>query len=123
MSKAAGVRKFVHMSALNASPNPTPVVLKKGSRFLKSKFESEEVVKEHFPDAVIFRPAMMFGEQSQWFFLFHSARYKRIRYVTYLWNQGKGIFKMPVDTNDVTKGIATAVCDDKIKDVTIDCIG
>lgn len=111
------------MSALNASPDPTPITQKKGSRFLKSKFAAEEATKEYFPDAVIFRPATMFGEETYWYEFWGSPAYKRIRVTTYLWNRGKGTYKMWVDIHDVARGVAIAACDDNIKDVTIDCIG
>lgn len=65
ISKEAGVKKFIHVSALNCSENPTPFVLKKGSQWLKSKFLGEQAVKEEFPDATIFRPADVYGQEDR----------------------------------------------------------
>jgi NADH dehydrogenase (ubiquinone) 1 alpha subcomplex subunit 9 len=58
-AKEAGVERFIHVSALGAD-RQSP------SAFLKSKAESEEVVKEFFPDATILRPATIFGEEDQY---------------------------------------------------------
>ena len=40
-------------------------MLKGGSRFLKSKWHGEMAVREEFPDAVVFRPADMFGQEDR----------------------------------------------------------
>ena len=37
LARECGVQRLIHFSALNASPNPTPIVLRKPSRFLQSK--------------------------------------------------------------------------------------
>ena len=37
LAKDVGVEKFVHMSHLNAQPDPPPILMKGGSQFLKSK--------------------------------------------------------------------------------------
>lgn len=65
IARKAGVKRFIHVSALNCAENPEPHVLPKGSKFLKSKWESEQRVREHFPDAVIFRPADIYGQEDR----------------------------------------------------------
>lgn len=64
-AKNAGVERFIHFSALNATPNPEPIILKKGSQFLASKYRGEEAVLEEFPQATIFRPADVYGQEDR----------------------------------------------------------
>lgn len=65
IAKEAGVKRFIHVSALNASENPEPHVVKNGSKFLKSKYFGECAVREEFPEAVIFRPADIYGQEDR----------------------------------------------------------
>jgi uncharacterized protein YbjT (DUF2867 family) len=50
----AGVRRFVHMSALGAQPNPA-------LPYLNAKWNSEEAVRRSSLDWTIFRPSVIFG--------------------------------------------------------------
>lgn len=56
--KDAGIQRFIHMSAMGADLNSS-------SDFFRSKAEGEAVVKSFFPEATIFRPAQMFGEEDE----------------------------------------------------------
>lgn len=62
-AKAAGVKSFVHMSALGADANSE-------SSYARSKAAGEEAVKSIFPDAVILRPSVLFGPEDGFFNLF-----------------------------------------------------
>lgn len=80
ISKEMGVERFVQLSALNASKDPVEkhlipgallgnvlicngyCVNTGGSHWLRSKAAGEEAVRSHFPNAVIVRPASVFGE-------------------------------------------------------------
>ena len=53
------------MSALNAAEHPESVILKNGSKFLASKWRGEQAVLEAFPDATIFRPADVYGQEDR----------------------------------------------------------
>lgn len=64
-AKKAGVERFIHLSALNASEYPEPLILKNGSQFLASKYRGEQAVLEEFPDATIFRPADIYGQEDR----------------------------------------------------------
>jgi len=57
-AKEAGVKRFVHVSALGASYDSP-------SAYMRAKAESEDVVRSFFPDAVILRPAVMHGENDR----------------------------------------------------------
>lgn len=65
IARQAGVKRFIHVSALNACENPKPHLFKGGSQFLKSKYLSELAVLEEFPNAVIFRPSDIYGQEDR----------------------------------------------------------
>jgi len=65
LAKECGVEKFIHVSSLNISDHPEPIMLPGGSKILKTKFEGEQVVRDIFPDAVIFRPSDMYGSEDR----------------------------------------------------------
>ena len=58
-----GVRRLVHMSALNADP-------KGPSEYLKSKGEAEAIVRQSGLDWTIFRPSVIFGREDRFLNLF-----------------------------------------------------
>ena len=64
-AKECGVEKLIHFSSLNASDSPQPIYMKTGSAFLRSKAAGEDAVREEFPDAVVFRPADMYGPEDR----------------------------------------------------------
>lgn len=59
-ARAAGVGRFVQMSAIGAGPDSR-------SQYARSKAEGEEAVRETFADAVIVRPSIVFGAEDQFF--------------------------------------------------------
>lgn len=65
IAKEAGVKKFIHVSALNAAEHPEPHVLPQGSKFLRSKWLGEQAVREEFPEAIIFRPSDVYGQEDR----------------------------------------------------------
>jgi NADH dehydrogenase len=58
-----GVRRLLHMSALNADP-------KAPSAYLRSKGEAERLVRESGLDYTIFRPSVIFGREDHFLNLF-----------------------------------------------------
>jgi NADH dehydrogenase (ubiquinone) 1 alpha subcomplex subunit 9 len=61
MAREMGVKRFVHISSINAKENPQTLFLPGGSEWLKTKWQGEMAVLEEFPDATIFRPVEMYG--------------------------------------------------------------
>lgn len=60
IAKAAGVPRFVHVSALGADP-ASP------SAYARSKAQGEEAVRAAFPDSVLLRPSVVFGPEDDFF--------------------------------------------------------
>ena len=56
----AGIRRLLHMSALGARPRAR-------SRYHKTKWQAEELVRASGLDYTIFRPSVMFGEGNSFF--------------------------------------------------------
>jgi uncharacterized protein YbjT (DUF2867 family) len=62
-ARAAGVRRLLHMSALNAAVDGP-------SRYLRTKGEAEQRVRESGLDWTIFRPSVIFGREDRFLNLF-----------------------------------------------------
>lgn len=105
-----GVEKFIHVSALNGTPNPEPIIYKEGSKFLKSKYEGELAVRDAFPDAVIFRPSDMYGQEDR-FLRYYSHVWRRQARGMPLWYKGEKTIKQPVFCSDVAQAIVNAIQD------------
>jgi uncharacterized protein YbjT (DUF2867 family) len=65
MAQAAGVKKFVHVSAIGADE-------KSASRYAVSKAKGEAAVRAGFPAATILRPSLIIGPEDKFFNLFAS---------------------------------------------------
>lgn len=97
-AKAAGVTTLVHMSALGADANSP-------SLFARSRAMGEAEVRAHFPDAIIFRPSVIFGVGDDFFnTLGHIARMLPVMPLF----GGKTRFQ-PVYVGDVAEAIARSV--------------
>lgn len=58
--KEAGITHFIHISAIGARENSP-------SAYAHSKAEGEAAVHEHVPQAIIFRPSIVFGPEDDFF--------------------------------------------------------
>ncbi|CAG2202279.1 NDUFA9 [Mytilus edulis] len=122
-SKEAGVKKLLHFSSLNASPNPPECFKKGGSDFLKSKYAGEVAVREEFPEAIIFRPADIFGDEDR-FIRYYISRLRRyVNFKTPLWQKGQKTIKKPVYVTDVTDGVMSALNDPDAAGKTFELVG
>ncbi|GAQ92347.1 NAD(P)-binding Rossmann-fold superfamily protein [Klebsormidium nitens] len=97
-----GIQRFVHLSCLNASPESP-------SAQLRTKAAGEAAVRAILPEAVIMRPAPMFGTEDR--LLKHIASLvKKMPAVPLI---GGGATKVqPVSVLDVAAAVLTAVRDD-----------
>ena len=102
--KAEGVKALVHMSALGSDVDSA-------SEYASSKAQGEAAVLENMPNAVIFRPSIVFGPEDNFFNQF--ARMAQLSPVLPLIGWGKTKFQ-PVYVGDVAEAFALAV-DGKLK--------
>ncbi|CAF0709967.1 unnamed protein product [Brachionus calyciflorus] len=121
ISKECGVEKFIHFSALNASPRPQQIFFKP-SRFLISKWEGEQAVREEFEDAVIIRPSNIYGETDRFLYYYTNDMRRNLSTIP-LWKKGEMTIKMPVNQRDVADGVMKIVNNRDIKAATYDFVG
>lgn len=110
ISREAGVEKFIHVSALNATPDPEPLVYPQGSQFLRSKYHGELAVRDEFPDAIVFRPSDIYGQEDR-FLRYYAHVWRRQARFFPLWHKGERTIKQPVFCSDLAQGIVNAVRD------------
>jgi len=99
LAAAAGVRRFVHISALGADP-ASP------SLYGRSKAAGEAAVQAAFPGATILRPSLIFGPEDAFFNRF--AAIARVSPVLPLIGGGRTRFA-PVFVGDVAASVAAAL--------------
>lgn len=100
--KEESVKNFVHVSALGATKESP-------SLYAKTKAEAEEAIVTNFPNAVIFRPSLVYGAEDRFFNRF-AALAAMIPFLPLL-NGGKTKFQ-PVYVGDVAEAVAEAIIKD-----------
>lgn len=99
IARESGVEQFIHVSALGVERATT-------CEYARTKKLGEEDVRRIFPDAVIFRPSVLFGPEDNFFNQF--ARMAAMSPVLPLIGGGKTKFQ-PVYVADVARAIVSAV--------------
>ena len=94
----AGVKQFVHISALGADSGE--------SDYAKSKLAGEKVIQKAFDNVTILRPSVVFGPKDKFFNMFASMA--RVLPVLPLIGGGKTLFQ-PVYVGDVAEAVAKAI--------------
>jgi len=98
-AEEAGIKNFVQMSAIGADPEH-------GSAYARTKGLGEQAVRIFQPNAVIFRPSVVFGPEDQFFNRFAAMA----RFLPALPLIGGGATKLqPVFVGDVADAFALAV--------------
>ena len=100
--RAGGVRRLVHMSALNADPSGP-------SRYLATKGQAEAIVAASDLDWTIFRPSIIFGREDSFLNLF--ARLERLLPIVAL--AAPGARFQPVSVGDVAAAFDQALADER----------
>lgn len=135
--REAGVEKFLHFSALGASPDPPRCLprvpnffqksgasfLPNGSQYLKSKFHGELAVKEEFPEAVIFRPSDIIGQEDRFLRYYNSNWRRSIFNAMPMFEKGETSIKAPVFYSDVIDAVMIALKNKQISGQTYQCVG
>jgi len=109
---AAGVRRLVHVSALNASPSAP-------SRYLRSKAAGELALRQPGIDGTVLRPSVIFGEHDR--FMNRFAALQRVFPVMPL-ACAHARFQ-PVWVDDVAEAIVRALDARPGSVPTIECVG
>lgn len=103
LARAAGVARFVHVSAIGADP-ASP------SLYAQSKARGEEAVRAAFPDAVLLRPSVVFGPEDQFF-----NRFARLAQISPVLPVIAGETRMqPVYVGDVADAVLAALTRDEL---------
>ena len=98
-ARGANVNRVIHVSAIGADPDSP-------SAYARSKAAGEAAVLETRPDAVVFRPSIMFGSDDHFFNRFASLA--RVLPVFPVFGGGHTRFQ-PVFVGDVARAIVDAV--------------
>lgn len=112
-AKAAGVERFIHVSALGADVDSA-------SGYLASKAEGEMAVREEFPEATILRPGPVFGQEDS--FIVRLADLAALPGPFALLNNGDAV-KKPVYVGDVAQAILESVNDPAAEGETYELYG
>lgn len=97
-----GILNLVHLSALGAAKDSP-------SLYAKTKSEAEEGIIQHFPDAVIFRPSLVYGAEDRFFNRF--AQLAAIVPFLPLVHGGNSRFQ-PVFVGDVAEAVVAVLVKD-----------
>lgn len=94
----AGITSFVHVSAIGACENSP-------SAYARSKAEGEAAVRELVPQAIIFRPSIVFGPEDDFFNRFAAMA----RFMPILPLVGADTWFQPIFVDDVAQAVALAL--------------
>lgn len=116
--KAAGIERFVHVSAIGADPDAQ-------SDYAKTKGEAELGILDILPSATILRPSIVFGPEDDFFNRFAAMSAHPISTIApFLPAIGGGVTKVqPVYAGDVADAIANAVSRDDVAGKTFELGG
>jgi NADH dehydrogenase len=112
-AQQAGVRRFVHMSALGTRPNAA-------SRYHQTKWAAEELVRHSGLEFTIFRPSLIYGPQDQFINLF--ARIIRLSPIVPLLGNPRARFQ-PVPVEAVAAAFVGSLGEPKSVCQTYDLCG
>ena len=98
-ANAAGLTRFVQMSAIGADPDSP-------AEYGRTKAQAERIVLDTIPEAVIMRPSVVFGPEDKFFNRF--AAMARVMPALPLIGGGTGLLQ-PVFVSDVAEAVARAV--------------
>ena len=114
--KAAGVRRVVHVSALGVTDDLGKTA---PSRYLRSKTQGEQVLREAGLDLTLLRPSVIFGAHDRFINLFASLQ----AVFPLMPLAGAGARFQPVWVDDVARAIVACLDTPSSISQTIECTG
>lgn len=121
-AQAAGVRRFIYLSALGAKADSA-------SRYLTTKFAAEQAVRESGLDWTIFRPSVIHGPKGEFVNMVADFALGRAMPYVFMPYFGVGLTGhtskklQPVDVRDVARAVADAVDRPELAGQTINLVG
>ena len=112
-AQKAGVRRFIHMSALGTRPNAA-------SRYHQTKWAAEEILRHSGLDYTIFRPSLIFGPKDHFVNLF--AAISRFSPIVPIMGSGCSRFQ-PVAIEAVASAFAGSVTEPRSVNRALDLCG
>ncbi|XP_042208512.1 NADH dehydrogenase [ubiquinone] 1 alpha subcomplex subunit 9, mitochondrial-like [Homarus americanus] len=122
ISKEMGVERFIHLSALNSNVEHEGFLMKGGSKFLKTKGLGEQAVLDAFPEATVFRPSDVYGQEDR-FLRYYAGLWRHQGRIMPLPKAGKDVWKQPVYVGDIAQGIINAVNDPETAGKIYEAVG
>jgi NADH dehydrogenase len=113
LARAAGVKRFVHISALGVGENSRLA-------YMQSKAAGEKAVRAFFPEAIIYRPSLIWGETGG--FLAQISGLAKWFPVLPLFGNEKAEFQ-PVPINVAAEAVLQALIDPSLAGQTIELAG
>ncbi len=110
--REAGVRRLLHMSALQASPGGP-------SRYLRSKGQAEEIVRDSNLAWTIFRPSVIFGDGDSFLSLFAQL----LRFMPVVFLACPNARFQPVFVEDVAAALSRSLMEPESVDKSYDLCG
>ncbi|KAI3380362.1 hypothetical protein SNEBB_003326 [Seison nebaliae] len=105
LAREANVDRLIHFSHLNASLKPQRAIYQyyrsRGSNYLISKKKGEILVKDKFPDATIFKPADIFGDDDHFIRYYCQTHWRRVHNDLPLYKLGMDTVKQPIFIRNV----------------------
>lgn len=99
---AAGIRRYIHMSALGAGPNAT-------TTYFQTKWEGEEAVRASGLDYTIHRPSIIYGPGGE----FINMLLRQVRLLPLVPVIGDGNYRLqPVSVHDVAACFSLSLAND-----------
>lgn len=103
-AEQAGVPRYVQMSALGVGPRAQ-------SRYFQSKWEAEQWVRDHAPDATVVRPSLVFGGGADFF---ATLKQLAVNPIVPVPGRGTALFD-PVFRGDLAQAIVGMIEDEASK--------
>ncbi|CAH0628980.1 unnamed protein product [Chrysodeixis includens] len=122
IAREMGVERFIHVSYLNGSDTPKPLVLRRPSMYKISKYLGECAVREEFPMATVFRASDIYGSEDRFLRSFASKFRINMKFMP-LYKNGLATIKQPVYVSDVAQGIMNALRDPDTKCQVYQAVG